>query len=324
MGAAFEGKNSKDTASTMATTTMSKEEWEETYLKLVLLYVDRVGFVQSFLVPSFPSTKDLPSLCGVLSYTCGVIGVIFMYFLSQWRTIVTSKEGATIGPNTFNQFFELFVGYFIMLTPIGLIIAAAGWYCDIGSPGRIGALMAMAQKKPPYRDHSKPYGFTWYKDMIKVSVYSGFVSAWAIGASNTGDPFSGMQIGLLLLVLSEPLQSINEKYWKSTAIGDAEVCITAGMQSQCMFAEGGGNSIAVNVKAVAQLQWRCSKLKEQVKKAVKSNKNYKFKIFDVSTGHHTMITPAKMEKLNEDQESVAKLVMQELFKQRGEFMDSMA
>jgi hypothetical protein len=230
-----------------------------------------------------------------------------------------------IGENTFNEFFELFVGYFVVLTPVSLLIVGALWYCEVQYPGRIGALMSMALKKPPYRDHSKPYGFTYYKDAIKVSIYSGFLMAWAIGSFNTGDPFSGLNIGLLLLVLSEPMNTINESYWKSSAIADAEVCITAGMQSQCMFAEGGSNSIAVNVKALAQLQWKeGSEMKEQVKKAVKRNKKYKFQIFDLSTGYHTIISQEKMEKLHEDQESVAKLVMQELFKQRNEFMDMMA
>ena len=36
-------------------------------------------------------------------------------------------------------------------------------------------MMAMAKEKPPKRDHSKPFGLTWYKSLIQVCVYGAAV-----------------------------------------------------------------------------------------------------------------------------------------------------
>merc|ERR1719498_554 len=101
--------------------------------------------------------------------------------------------------------------------------------------------------------------------------------------------------------------SIVERTWKSTAIADAEVVISAGMQGQCIFAEG-KNSFAVNVKAVSQLKWDDSalKLKEQVKKAAQKKKSYEFQIFDTSTGYHSTVKLAELAKIKPGEASVAK------------------
>ena len=94
--------------------------------------------------------------------------------------------------------------------------------------------------------------------------------------------------------------NINESTWTSTAISDAQVVITAGMQGQCVFSEGDSNSIAVNLTALAQLKWDPSalKMKETVRQVAKKNKNYTFQIFDLSTGYYTSVNLEKMTKLN--------------------------
>jgi hypothetical protein len=125
-----------------------------------------------------------------------------------------------------------------MLWPFWNFAGLMGWYIDIGQPGRFAALMEMAQKKPPKRDHSKPFGLTWYKSLIQVCVYGSVVFVPIAFAAMDAPVMRGIQCGLLILIFTEPLNNINERFWKSTKISDAEVCITAGMQGQCMFAEG--------------------------------------------------------------------------------------
>ena len=83
---------------------------------------------------------------------------------------------------------------------------------------------------------------------------------------------------------------------------------------------GGGNAIAVNVNAVKGLKWK-NNMREQVLKAAKANKKYAFQIFDTSSGFHTTITLEKMTKIHEEEGSVAKEVMKELYDHRNEFRD---
>jgi len=182
-------------------------------------------------------------------------------------------------------------------------------------------LMAFAQKHPPKRDHSKPIGYTWYRELIRLAVYGGaiFVTLLPVIMAQKS-PMEGIQIGLLVLILMEPLMNINESTWTSTAISDAQVVITAGMQGQCVFSEGDSNSIAVNLTALAQLKWDPSalKMKETVRQVAKKNKNYTFTIFDLSTGYYTSVNLEKMTKLKADEGSVANAVMQELRKNMRE------
>jgi hypothetical protein len=325
----LEGKktDSVGTGATAATATNTNETWEETYLKLLLLYVDKVGFVQSFLVPTFEAPNDLPTKTGVCTFITGFICAIITYFCTEWESFVfeddTDKHNAKEAGEVDARFWEFYITMWV-ITLLMLPFAYGGvlfaWCQDVGGPGRLGALMAMAQEKPPKRDHSKPFGLTWYKSLIQVCVYGSVVFVPIAFAAMDAPVMRGIQCGLLILIFTEPLNNINERFWKSTKISDAEVCITAGMQGQCMFAEGGGNAIAVNVNAVKGLKWK-NNMREQVLKAAKANKKYAFQIFDTSSGFHTTITLEKMTKIHEEEGSVAKEVMKELYDHRNEFRD---
>jgi len=314
--------------------------WEETYLKLLLLYADKVGFAQSFCVPSFPSSRDLPSLPGAIMYAFVCTATLTLYLVSSFNTIMgitgTSLEdghdddGNPISADDkeadeYGKFLKIVLPSMIFLAILAAGGVALRWFLQIGSRGRLGALMAFAQKHPPKRDHSKPIGYTWYRELIRVSVYGGavFVTFIPVVMANDVPLTAGIQIGLLVLILMEPLMNINESIWTSTAISDAQVVITAGMQGQCVFSEGDSNSIAVNLTALAQLKWDPSalKMKETVSQVAKKNKTYTFQVFDLSTGYYTSVNLEKMTKLKADEGSVANAVMQELRKNmRAEFV----
>jgi hypothetical protein len=297
----------------------------------------------------------MPTLPGAIIYICGFLGVLSAYMIGSWRTIMDilgnanedaiAKECMQLAntgqgdvdwgkeeqckTDAMDEQWQGFISYVIpsllFLFVTAQVVIVLTWFKQIGSPGRLGALMKMAKISPPKRDHSKPYGLTWYKRAIRASVYGSTALFILIPFVATGGKLSqSIQLGIIILIFMDPLQTINESFWSSTAIPDAQVVITAGMQGQCTFSEGESNSIAVNLNAVAKLKWDDSALatKEKVRKIAKQHTSYSFKVFDLSTGYYNTVKLDKMKQDSPGQASLAKSVMQELFNQRQEFMDA--
>ena len=133
---------------------------------------------------------------------------------------------------------------------------------------------------PPLRDHSKPYGLTFYKTGFKTCVYAYTFPVFLVSSVLSGEPGHCFNFTMLVFLFMEPVQSIIDTVWSSAAISDCEVTITGAMQGQIVFAEGESNSMSVNLGALANLSWKDSAVREQLSKAAEQRKGYNFSVFE--------------------------------------------
>merc|ERR1719359_2697431 len=157
----------------------------------------------------------------------------------------SSSDGSSDGSNSDGSNSELgFEIAFVYLLPLFfLVVQPILWvvmlsnYMIISTKGRFGALMKMAQMEPPMRDHSKPYGFTYYKRAARNVVYSYIVIVFALTFFFTGEPGISIQMSIMMLVALEPINGAIERVWSSAAIANCEVIIAGSMQGQIVFEE---------------------------------------------------------------------------------------
>jgi len=294
-----------------------KEPWLETYLKVLLLYIDRVSFVKAFLLPNFKTTSDLPTLCGSMAFVTLYICFAWVYMAFQVITLSSSSDDDSSrrlqeieADGVEVAFMYLLPIFFLVVQPILWVVMLSN-YMIISTKGRFGALMKMAQMEPPMRDHSKPYGFTYYKRAARHVVYTYVVIVGAITLIITGMPGLAIQMSIMMIIAIEPMNSAIERVWSSAAISNCEVIIAGSMQGQIVFGGGESNEISVNMKALAKLKWKDTSVRDKLLKAATSSSSYEFNVFDFSAGSYLAISKAGHKKVHEDGTSATEAVWQE-------------
>jgi hypothetical protein len=54
--------------------------WEDTYLKLALLKIDKVAFTKAFLIPTYEAKPDMPTKGGVIGFLALIHVVVYLYY----------------------------------------------------------------------------------------------------------------------------------------------------------------------------------------------------------------------------------------------------
>lgn len=303
--------DAKDVVAMEKGASVGKEPWADTYLKILLLHIDKVTFVKSFLIPSYEALDDLPTLSGMTMF----LGVFLLFsFIYTTFTLLTSDldgNGKIDGFQNIDVVFIMLPCFLFILFPALYFGVMLPKYKTIQTEGRLAALMEIANVKPPYRDHSKPYGYTFYTRALQHVTYTYIVITFTVSVGFTGRPDICFSMAGLMLLFMEPAKNMVDSTWNSTAISDCEVTISGAMQGQIVFAEGESNSMAVNLGALATLSWKDSAVREQLSKAAEQRKGYNFSVFDTSTGYHTTISSEGPKINHEKSTSATKAVMME-------------
>ena len=114
-------------------------------MKLLLLYVDKVGFVQSFLVPTFEAPNDLPTKAGGCTFITVFICAIITYFCTEWESFAFEDEidkarviEAGEMDTRFWGFYTRMWGIMFLMLPLAYGGVLFAWCQDVGGPGRLG------------------------------------------------------------------------------------------------------------------------------------------------------------------------------------------
>lgn len=287
-------------------------EWQEDYLKIALLWVDKPSFVRALIHPGFKPKSDHPTIGGTLLFNTiySIVMIIYMVvIIATYQGTRKEKKDAwgVAGPGSGFSFFVI-----LLFNSIFHIMRYKIWESPMTVKARISAI------PPPQRSQDEVHALTYYK----LNAFLGgtvWVSIGVLAFAIVGFPIGEMMAALFIRELMSA--SIERICGNKVCNSQAEAIILGVLGTGTIqFADNCSGDMVLKPSMLKALKWKDTKIRDEIKAATDTFE-VALQIFDLDNCQPAAIKRSGLELLANNDEADIKGLMAS-FKEFGDEIKS--
>lgn len=269
-----------------------KTEWQEDYLKIALLWVDKPSFVRALINPGFKQKSDHPTIQGTILFNTIYSILMCIYtvmVIATYPVPAKDKPWGVVGPGCGFSFAVILV-----FNSIFHIMRYKIWESPMTVKARISAI------PPPHRSQDEVHALTYYRK----NAYLGgtiWVIIGVLAFVIVGYPVAEMMAALFIRNLMDA--SIERLCANKVCNSQAEAIIMGVLGTGTIqFADNCSGDMVLKPSMFKALKWKDTKIRDEIKAATDSFE-VTLKIFDLDNCQPAAIKRSGLELLAENQEA---------------------